>query len=599
MTGDPSSPHPPVAWRRDAVIAALLVVVTLAVFGQVLGHEFVNYDDPRYVTNNPHVQEGFTWRSVQWAFTTRYANNWHPLTWFSHILDWQLFGRNPAGHHLTNLLLHLANTLLLFAVLRRMTGAVGPSGLVAALFAVHPLHVESVAWVAERKDVLSTFFWMLTLLAYARYAERRTAGRYLLTLLLFALGLMTKPMLVTLPCVMLLLDYWPLRRLELPAGGAGSRVVRLLVEKLPFFALSAASSAVTVWAQNVGGTVMPTEVLPVPLRAANAVVACARYIQNTIWPADLAVFYPHPGVWPAWEVAAAAALVGGSTILACWLWRRRPYWIVGWLWYLGTLVPVIGLVQVGGQALADRYTYVPLIGLFLVAAWGGVELASQRRAHPAVGWAVAVVIVLACAVVSWFQTRLWRDSIALFEHAVRVTENNHVAHNNLAIALAERGRIEDATIHLLEVVRIRPRFASAHNNLGLALAAQNRTAEAAAHFARAVEINPGFAEAHNNLGCALAGLGRAELAIPHFERAISLAPSFADAHYNLAAALLERGEADRAENHLREALRLRPGYAQAAQKLSEIEARRERSEPGSDRKPDESDARPSFPEHAH
>ena len=555
-----------------------LVAVTLLVFGRVIRHDFINYDDPTYVTANPHVRGGLTWSNVGWAFTTRHAANWHPLTWLSHMLDVQLFGMNPRGHHITSVLLHVANTLLLFAVLRRMTNAVWPSAFVAALFAVHPLHVESVAWVAERKDVLSTLFWMLTMWAYARYAERPGVARYGLALLFFALGLMAKPMLVTLPCVLLLLDFWPLGRVRPGKEDFTRTIARLCAEKLPLFALSAASCALTVWAQKAGGAVLSVDALPLPFRIGNAVLSYARYLGRTIWPADLAVFYPHPGAWPTWQLLGAGLLMLSMTAVAVWRIRRDPYLIVGWFWYLGTLVPVIGIVQVGGQSIADRYSYVPLVGLFVMIGWAGAALAGHFSSFKRFVAFAAGVVVAFTAAFAWKQTRHWRNSFALFEHALRVTSDNHIAHNNLGIALAERGKLDAAILHFQELVRIKPRFASAHNNLGIALASRGRTSEAIEHFKRAVEINPSFAEAQNNLGVALGNVGRLEEAAFHFSEAVKAAPGFADARYHLACALLEQRDAEAAAQHLREALRLRPDFPRAAWKLAWILATHPRGE---------------------
>jgi hypothetical protein len=391
-----------------------LALATLAVFWQVLGHDFVNYDDPDYVYRNPNVQSGITLSSIKWAFTTGHAANWHPLTWLSHMLDWQLFGDNPGWHHLTNLFLHIANTLLLFAVLKRMTNALWRSAFVAAAFALHPLHVESVAWVAERKDVLSTLFWMLTIAAYLRYLERPGTGRYLLTLLIFALGLMAKPMLVTLPFVLLLLDYWPLGRFQfgqiVKSVGQQSRKSlnafshwklsrHLLLEKVPLFALSAISSIVTFLVQRTAGAVTSVETLPLKLRIANTFVSYLTYIQKMVWPSRLAMFYPYPDKTDLiWQTVVFALLLLIISLGVIWLMRRRRYLLTGWLWYLGTLVPVIGLVQVGDQALADRYTYVPLTGLFIIIAWGVPDLIAKWRFRKHALAASAIAVLLAWSI---------------------------------------------------------------------------------------------------------------------------------------------------------------------------------------------------------
>ncbi len=458
--------------RRELIVCLLLLSVTLAVYWQIGDHQFTNYDDTLYVTDNPHVKPGLAGGSVIWAFTATEEANWHPLTWLSHMVDCQLFGLRPRGHFLTSLFLHLANVLLLFAVLKRMTGALWRSAFVSALFALHPLHVESVAWVAERKDVLSTLFWLLTMLAYARYVERPTRARYVLTLVAFTLGLMAKPMLVTLPFVLLLLDYWPLDRMAY--GGKGDDppkrtrkrthsceqrlpLSRLVWEKIPFFALAAISSVVTFSFQQRAGAMADMEIFPLSSRIANALVSYLRYMGKIIWPSDLAVLYPHPGTsLPLWWGAAAGLALLGLSILVVLVIRRRPYLAVGWLWYVGTLVPVIGLVQVGVQAYADRYTYVPLIGLFIMIAWGVPDLVgrwAQTRTVLAVLAATALAALTAC---TWIQLGYWKDSVSLFTHTLQVTTKNYVAHNNLGNALADRGEVEAAISQYTEALRIKP-----------------------------------------------------------------------------------------------------------------------------------------------
>jgi hypothetical protein len=450
----------------------VLTLSTLAVYWQVQGHAFVTYDDYQYVVENPHVRHGLTLRGIAWAFTTGYASNWHPLTWLSHMLDCTLYGLNPMGHHVNSLLLHLANTLLLFWVLRRMTTALWRSAFVAALFALHPLHVESVAWVAERKDLLSTLFWMMTMGAYALYVERPGLGRYLFTLLLFALGLMAKPMLVTLPFVLLLLDYWPLGRRHHPP-------LRLIREKLPFFALTAISSMITFSVQKSWGAVIFT--LPLKDRIANALVSYVTYIAKTIWPANLACFYPHPlDTLPLWQVGGSLLLLVSISVFVIRARQRCPYLPVGWFWYLGTLVPVIGLVQVGAQAMADRYTYVPLIGLFLITAWTAAEVGSKGSALRMSLWVGMLIPFL--AVGSWLQAQSWQTSVTLFEHTLTVTRNNLIAHNNLGN---------------------NPNHATSHNNLGSVFMQQGRLQEAIAHLSKAVQIDPEMQEARYNLRIAL------------------------------------------------------------------------------------------------
>jgi Flp pilus assembly protein TadD len=552
-----------------------LTAVTVLAFQPVLGCDFVNYDDGDYVKDNPHVQGAFSAANLTWAWMTAHAANWHPLTWLSLMLDTQLFGKGAWGYHLTNLLLHLANTLLLFGLLRRLTGATWRSALVAALFAVHPLHVESVAWVSERKDVLSTLFGFLTLWAYARYAEAPGLGRYLLVVLGLALSLLAKPMLVTLPFVLLLLDYWPLRRWR-PAAAASDDgtppqpaipVGRLLLEKLPLLVLSAASSAVTVWAQQHGRAFQELADLPLPARLSNALVSYVDYLRQTIWPSDLAVLYPHPGAnLPAWQVAGAAFLVLAVTALALWGGRRWPYLLVGWLWYVGTLVPVLGLVQVGLQARADRYTYVPLIGIFLLLSWGLTDLARRWRCREVLACAAGLALICFMAI-TWAQARYWNDSVTLWHHTLEVTEGNYVAHNNLGEILTEQGKAAESSQHFREALRIRPDCPEAHNNLGIALVNQGEAAEAIRHLREAVRLKPTDSEAHNNLGIALVNQGEAAEATRHFREAVRLKPGNTSAHNNLGGILLNQGQTTEAARYFRESLRLKPDNPQAHNNL--------------------------------
>jgi hypothetical protein len=496
------------------LLSILLLAATLWVYWPVGSHDFVSLDDYPYVVNNPHVTSGMTAENISWAFTTVYEANWHPLTWLSHMADCALFGLNPRGHHLANLFFHLANTLLLFHLLRRLTARVGRSAFVAALFALHPLHVESVAWVAERKDVLSTFFLFLTLIAYARYAARPGPSRYLLTLALFGLGLMTKPMLVTLPCVMLLLDHWPLGRMgTMPEEDAvgGASIPRLLLEKLPFFLLALASCVVTYHAQQRGGSM--GDPMPLAGRLANALVSYAGYLRMAFWPHDLAVFYPYVQPLPWWEVTGAALLLAGVTAFCVATARRRPWLLFGWLWYLGTLVPVIGLVKVGIQAMADRYTYVPLIGPFLMATWGVAEYtAGWRLRRPLLG-AATLLILLSAAWQTRLQLKYWQDSVTLLRRSIEVTGTNFYANNILwtalherqieehfrqGLALARRRDFSAAIDHFLEVTRLDPNQARAHLNLGLAYGELGKYPEAIAHYTRVLEISPAYREAAEN-----------------------------------------------------------------------------------------------------
>ncbi|PQP35491.1 hypothetical protein C6A37_02215 [Desulfobacteraceae bacterium SEEP-SAG9] len=569
--------------RLDILICLFLASVTLAVYWQVINYAFV-FDDAVYVAENFHVRRGLTSETVVWAFTTTSIANWHPLTWLSHMLDIQLYGMNPGNHHLTNVLFHIANTLLLFLILTRATGALWQSALVVALFALHPLHVESVAWISERKDVLSTFFWMLTIGGYIRYVERPGVKRYLLILLFFILGLMVKPMLVTLPFVLLLMDYWPLCRFQFSrSGGANpdsqlkSFSLFLVWEKIPLIVLTAVFSVVAFLVQRSGGAVGSLEIFPLHYRIMNALVSYVSYIGKMIWPFHLAFLYPYPGKLPWWHVSGAFLLLLSISLLSIRNVRRFPWFAVGWLWYLGTLVPVIGLVQIGSQAMADRYTYVPLIGLFIMIAWGIPEI--FKRWHYKREGLVAITAALLSffTVTTWFQVRYWENSISLYEHALDITAGNYLAHNNLGVVLQKQGRLTEAIEHYSEALRIWSDYADAHNNLGFALAEKGRTAEAIDHYFEALRINPLCAKIYNNLGNVLMGEGKTEEAIRHYSEALRIDSYFSIAHNNLGIALFGQGKLDGAINHYMEALRIYPGYAEAHNNLGAALAKQGRT----------------------
>jgi Flp pilus assembly protein TadD len=557
-------------------IVAGLLAVTLFAYAPARHNGFVSVDDPGYLTNNPHVTAGLTASGVRWAFTTGHMANWHPVTWLSHMLDAELFGMRPGAHHVMNVIFHAANTLLLFAVLRRLTGAIGRSAFVAALFAVHPLHVESVAWLSERKDVLSTLFWLLTMWLYATYVARPHWVRYAVMLVVFALGLMAKPMLVTLPFVLLLMDWWPLGRVDggraVRPGVAADLKVRptyaaLIVEKLPFFALVAASIVITLIVQRQGGAVASLSRLPVDVRISNAFVSYLTYLGKTFWPLDLAAFYPYNrSLTIGWGLLALAA-IAAITFAALRASRRRPYLGVGWLWYLGTLVPVIGLVQVGTQSVADRYTYVPLIGVFIVIAWGVTDLVARLPGRRLVLAGSAAAIVLASASLARAQVVTWRDGQALWEHALAVTKGNYLAHSLLGGLLGEQGKTQDALVHLRQAVAIDRAYPDAHHNLGVVLASLGKFDEAITEYRAALRLNPRMANAQLSLGLALANTERIDEAIPAFEAALALDPTLAEAHRGLGLALARRGRAAEAERHYGEAVRLDPDAADAQRKL--------------------------------
>ena len=583
------------------IILFLLSVMVLVSYWGVVGNGFINYDDPAYVVENRHVKEGLTWEGLAWAFTASYVSNWHPLTWISLMLDHDLFGMNAGGYHWTSVILHWFAGLVLFLALGRMTGRLWCSSLVAGFFLVHPLHVESVAWVAERKDVLSGLFWMLGMWGYARYAERRSRDRYAWVLLFFLLGLLSKPMVVTFPFALLLLDYWPLGRM---AGGIRETIRPLVYEKIPLFVLSTAASLVTFWVQKEGEAVASLQNLPLTDRLINAVVSYAAYITKMVMPFNLAVFYPHPGSWPARDAFEASILILLISLLVVTGFRRRPYLLVGWLWYLGTLVPVIGIVQVGAQAMADRYTYLPLIGIFMMLVWGFMELAAVFIKRPVLWGSVAGGAMVVLILLTQIQVGYWQDSVTLFNNALRVTERNYQAYNHLGRALAEAGKYEEAIDHYREAIRISPNYMPAYNNLGFARMEQGRLEEAMGYFDKALEMKPGdgqvrfnrgevyakkgmWVEAieeyrlalkknpynssmHNNLGLALTRLGQFNEAMDEYRRAIQLDPGHAGAWNNMAMLLAGRGEMDEAIGHFREALRLRPDYVNAHFQLSQL-----------------------------
>jgi len=543
--------------RADLIICLFLVLVTLTCYWQIINHDFINYDDDAYVTENHNVQNVLTLKNIVWAFSAEVSGNWHPLTILSHMLDCHLFGLNAGFHHLTSLFLHIANTLLLFVVLRRMTAALWQSAFVAALFALHPLHIESVAWVAERKDVLSTLFWMLTMIAYEHYARHQSLSRYMLILFFFALGLMAKPMLVTLPFVLFLLDYWPLKRLRFGQSIAWP----LIFEKAPLIALSAVSCTITWIVQQHAGAVAPMDVFPVTVRIANALVSYVTYIGKMIWPFHLTVLYPHPQSLPWWQGASAFLFLMLISFLIFRAVKQRPYFAVGWLWYIGTLFPVIGLVQVGGQAMADRYSYIPLIGMFIAITWASSDLFIQFRRRKSGTIFLAVMLLSILSATTFLQLRYWNNSITLFEHTLLASSDNHVAHYNLGAALEKEGRNAEAIQHYCEVLRIYPKFAEAHCRLGVLYTKQGNIPVALRHLYAALYINPEYAGAHNELGLALTKQDRIDEAVKHYSEALRLVPEYAGAHNNMGIAMLSQGRAKEAIRHLLNALRINPENA--------------------------------------
>ncbi len=546
---------------RTALICAALVTASCLSFASVLDHDFVPFDDPLYVTENPRVQAGLTWEGVVWAFTSTHASNWHPLTWLSHMLDVELYGLEPGGHHLTSLLLHALNAALLFLVLRGLTGATWRSALVAGLFALHPLRVESVAWVAERKDVLSSFFFLITLRFYLAYTQGSRRWAYAGVLGGFALGLMAKPMLVTLPFLLLLLDAWPLGRLALRG--------RLLVEKIPLFVMVLASCVVTYAMQQQGGAVGSAEAFPLDVRIATALHGYLAYLGKTFWPHDLSILYPHSGLRAPWfhVAGAAVALLALSAVLLR-AGRRCPYLAVGWLWYLGTLVPVIGLVQVGSQTMADRYTYIPGIGLALACVWGLAELVRRWRVPPAVLGASAAALLVALAVATQRQSAHWANGVTLFQHAVDVAPENHLARNLLGVGFFAADRLLEAEMQYRRALELKPEFADARQNLGIILARRGRLEEAIQAYRAALTIEPQNSAAHFNLALALGAYGETRGALEHYEAALRTDPGHAQAHYNLATLRARQGQLAEAVRSFEASLHLRPGYAAAHNNLA-------------------------------
>lgn len=548
-------------YERWFVILGLITAV-FAVFWQVRGFEFLNYDDSKYVSDNWHILPGLKLKNVVWVFTSEHCDNWHPLTGLSHILDCEIFGPNPGRHHLVNVMFHIINTILIFVVLERLSGAFRQSAFVAACFALHPAHVESVAWISERKDVLSTMFWFLAMWSYFHYAKNPKPGRYILTLALFAMGLMSKPMLVTLPFVFLLLDYWPLNRLQ---GSGREEIYRLVREKIPFLVLSAVSCVVTVALQLKTGALKDIERFSLSARVSNAAVSYVRYIGKMIWPVDLAAFYPHPGERATyWQAAGAVVLLAAVTILAVRLSGRYKYLLTGWFWYLGTLVPVIGLVQAGDQGMADRYTYVPYIGLFIIVAWGAGNLSSKLKYGQIVTGVLSSAIILILAVLTWFQAGYWRDSISLFSHAIEVTGGNYLAYNNRGTCYSQdKKRYDLAIADYTKAIEIKPDYAEALSNRGNAFKNKGEYDIAIFDFNRAVEINPNLSQVYNNRGTVYYERGDSDAAIADYNKAVILNPNYFEAYNNRGNAYNQKGLLEQAMADYNKSLAINPMYVDA------------------------------------
>jgi protein O-mannosyl-transferase len=572
------------AVRLPAILSILLFVLVLGVFSPALRNDFVNYDDPDYVTANPRVQQGLTLENIGWAFQTNHAANWHPVTWLSHMLDCTLYGQNPAGHHFTSIFFHALTASLLFVLFWKMTGATGRSFVLAAIFGLHPLRVESVAWICERKDVLAAFFGVLTLWFYVLWnltalsrqvpearSKRVRAIYYGAALICFALGLMSKSMLVTLPFVMLLLDYWPLARVWRPEFRSQWSVVsRLVIEKLPFFALSAAASAITLIVQMHVGAVKTITVYPMVARVGNAFVSYARYLGTFFVPVNLAVFYPHPVYWPLISIVAAACLLAAITIAAVCFRRTHPWLFVGWFWFLGTAVPVIGLIQVGAQSMADRYTYIPSIGATIILVWGLCDLTKESSWQKPVLASMSILALIASAGLTQRQIGFWRDSESLFRHTIAVSGKNPVAHMNLGVALLDRQQSSEGLRELKSAVELAPHYGEAHLTLGTAFEKTGDYESAIDELDEAIRLNPRASKPYFEAGVVFEKMGHAPQAADLFRKAIEREPGFAAAHGNLGVALEQTGQIDIAVAEYSEALRLDPNYFDGHQNLGAL-----------------------------
>jgi protein O-mannosyl-transferase len=575
----------------------LIITVTAAAYWQLQKFDFINYDDNEYVFDNPHVKEGIKLNSIAWAFTNSHSSNWHPLTWLSHMLDWQMFGLWAGGHHLTSLFLHIVNSMLLFFVFRKMTGNIWQSGFVAALFALHPLHVQSVAWVSERKDILSAFFWILTLWAYACYVRRPGWPAYLVGLVFYISGLMSKPMVVTLPFVLLLLDYWPLNRLPIDESGKNLHIklTKLLLEKIPLFILSAVSAGITIIVQRQSGALKSFDVIPLTDRLANALISYVNYIIKFIYPVKLSIYYPYPNQIPGWKLVASAAILTAISWAAIKFMRQKPWFIVGWFWFIGTLVPVIGLVQVGMQSIADRYMYLPMIGLLIPVAWGIPELLAKWLYKKAILTVSAACIIIIFFWITKTQLDYWADTYTLFKRAIAITEDNFFAYKVWGDELALKGDYEAAQKIFLTALKIKPDDFDAieslgrlayrnknydqaisyyskalmlnpsnpeiYNKLGVVFFSQHAFEQAREKFEIAVRLNPKFDEAYYNLGLVASKQGRVNDALINYKKAINFNPDYSDAHKSIGDVLFSQGDMGQALKHYSEALRLHPNDA--------------------------------------
>lgn len=565
--------------RRSArwncvLVCAVIFAVTLAVFSQVRDDAFINLDDTIYIVENANVATGLNFDNIKWAFTSfdNAAGLYLPIAFLSHMVDVHLYGLNPGGHHLTNVFIHAAAAVLLLLLLYRMTGALWQSSFVAAIFALHPLNVESVAWVTERKDVLSALFMFTTLFLYAEFVTKRKKGFYLLALFAFLLGLMSKPMLVTLPVLMLLVDFWPLNRVQ--SGPGESRIglylgmmPSLIKEKIPFFILSLTFGLLTISMQHGVGATQVNVLNPFALRVGNAITAYAKYLAKLIWPHDLAVYYPYPAHIPLWQVVVALTLLAAISWAVVRFASRHPYLPVGWFWFLLALIPVIGLLQAGSQAMADRFSYIPKIGILILCAWGAPELLKSLKGRKVILASLATLVLLSLSLVTWKQLGYWQDSITLFQHTLRVAGGSFIIHDNLGLALMREGRVDDAIGEFRQALQIDSTKAEGHNNLGLALASKGHLDEAIGEYYKALGLDANIAEVYNNLGIAYARKGDLDRAISNFARAVDKNPNYAIAHNNLGLALMGKGYVHDAIRAFQTALQIEPSYSEARNNL--------------------------------
>ena len=575
------------------IIVVLLILASLIAFGRILGNDFVNFDDGRLITENNYVKAGFNAESIKWAFTNSSLEYWHPLTWLSIMLEWRLFGANASGYHLVSLLWHIGSAILLFLFLSKTTGSLWPSAFVTALFALHPLRVESVAWASERKDVLNMFFGMATLYAYAHYVEGPKLSKYFLCLILFVLALMSKPMMITLPCVLLLLDYWPLgrwqkvltphslpvlidkragkkksnklkvessedKKMAKPVQGGLQLTGNLLWEKVPFFFLALSMGIMVVWQLREDGYLTPLQQIPLSERILNAIVSYVAYLGKTFWPVDLAVFYPYVNSFPIWQVLGASLLLLGISAAVIYLVKKAPFLFAGWFWYLGVLFPVIGLMQNGEQAIADRYTYFPSIGIAIMLVWGVFYLLPKVKPLKIILLPAAVIILSGLTILTWRQCGYWENGTKLFNHALKSTKNNDITHYHLGVALAAQGKNKEAIVQYRTAIEINPNNDKAQNNLGFALASEGENEEAIAHYLAAIKINPNGVLTHFNLAIAFEKLGKFEEAIARYREVLSINPDYFGAHINLGNILKMQSKNDEAIDHYRQALQSDP-----------------------------------------